>query len=99
MGCVVLVIVLPSLFVVAVPIVVDVAVASVAAARLVLVVVVVLSILRVVIDFVAADGNVIGSVVVNVIVGIGKIEDLLNCVTGSTKETQSRYEKVNLNKV
>ena len=103
MGCVVLVIVLPSLFVVAVPIVVDVAVASVvvfvAAARLVLVVVVVLSILRVVIDFVTVDGNVIGSVVVNVIVGIGKIEDLLNCVTGSTKETQSRYEKVNLNKV
>ena len=98
MGCVVLVVVLPFFFDVAVTAVVDVIVASVgsfaAAAVLVLAVVVVLSILVVVFVFITIVARV-----VNADIGVGTIEDLLNCVTGSTKETQSRYEKVNLNKV
>ena len=67
---------------------------SVWAAVLVLAVVVVLSILVVVFVCVTVVG-----IVVNAVVGIGTVEDLVNCVTGSTKESQSRYEKVNLNKV
>lgn len=98
-GCVVLVFVLSSFFIVVVTIVVDVAVASVvvflAAAVLVLAVGVVLSILVAVFFFVAVVGNIVSGVVVNVVVGIGEIKDLLNCVTGSSKETQNGYEKVN----
>ena len=98
LGCVLLVAVLSFFFGVVVTTVVDVIVASVgsfaAAAGLVLAVVVVLSILVVVFVFVAVVG-----IIVNAVVGIGTTEDLLNCVTGSTKERQSRYEKVNLNKI
>ena len=101
MGCVVLVVVLPLFFGSVVTTVVGVIVTSVVsfapAAVLVLAVVVVLSILVIVFVFVTVVGNVDGGV--NVVEGIGTIEDLLNCVTGSTKETQSTYEKVNLNKI
>ena len=102
MGCVVLVVVLPLFFGSVVTTVVGVIVTSVvsfaAAAVLVLAVVVVLSILVIVFVFVTVVGNVDDGVI-NVVEGIGTIEDLLNCVTGSTKETESTYEKVNLNKI
>lgn len=98
-GCVVLVVVLSSFFIGVVTIIVDVAVALVvvfvAAAVLLLAVGVVLSILVAVFVFVAFVGKIVGVVIVNAVVGIGEIEDLLNCVAGSTKETQNGYEKVN----
>lgn len=103
MGFVVLVVVFSSIFAGVVTVIVDVGVASVvvfaAAAVLVLADVVVLSILVVVFVFVAVVGNVLVGVAVNVVAEIDTFEELLNCVTGSTKETQSRYEKVNFNKV
>ena len=102
-GFVVLVVVFSSIFAGVVTVIVDVGVASVvvfaAAAVLVLADVVVLSILVVVFVFVAVVGNVLVGVAVNVVAEIDTFEELLNCVTGSTKETQSRYEKVNFNKV
>lgn len=96
---VVLVVVLSSFFTGVVTVVVDVAIASVmvflAAAVLVLAVGVVRSILVAVFVSAAVVGNIVSGVVVNVVVGFGEIKDLLNCVTGSSKETQNGYEKVN----
>ena len=95
MGCVLLVAFLSFFFGVIVTTLVDAAsVGSFAAAAILVLAVAVLSILVVVFVCVTVVG-----IVVNAVVGIGTVEDLVNCVTGSTKERQSRYEKVNLNKV